>query len=595
MHGFDFLDDLVLLSVAAVLVILLFQRLRLPPIVGLIVTGLLVGPSGLRLVTQGDVIAVVSEIGVILLLFTIGLEFSIDDLKRLRTIVLVGGPLQVTFASLIIGGSAWVVSRWVGATGLSEQGAVMIGMAMALSSTAICTKMLKDRRELGLPHGRVVMGILIFQDLAVVPMMIVITLLAPTAELLPMDIVLRLATMIGVTMALVVGLRFALPRVIPYVTRTSTPEVLILGGLALCFGTAYVTSLAGVSMALGAFIAGIAIGGSDEGHAIGRVLQPMRDAFTSMFFLSIGLLVTIDWSWMPINLFTALGILLVNTVVVIIVLATLRVNLRTAMMSAIILAQVGEFSFVLAKAGADLQIISAFDLQNMIVSIIITMIVTPTLITIAPWFAERATPVVRFVLPVRRWYERAPERREGLVPLPANTEEPLVTILGGGVLGTNVAQVLGRTRIPYCVLELSPELVGVLRSKGCSVVQGDMTDVSDLERAGIRTATVIIMAVSDHSAMTHGVSMLRRLRPDALIMARVRYAKDAQIVSDRGADVVITEEYESSIQVFVTVLEHLGVSGDVIQDQETAMREDRYGLLARLHRPEGPAPSTPAS
>lgn len=584
MHGFEFLDELVLLSLAAVAVILLFQRFKIPPIVGLITAGLIIGPSGLALVAQDDIISVISEIGVILLLFTIGLEFSIDDLKRLRTIVLVGGPLQVLLSTLLLGSSAYVVAHWVTPQGISVEGAALIGMAMALSSTAICTKVLKDRRELGLPHGRAVMGILIFQDIAVVPLMIITTLLAPGGTLTNTDIAIQLGTMIGVTVVLIVGLRYALPRIIPYVTRTATPEVLILGGLALCFGTAYVTSLAGVSMALGAFIAGLAIGGSEEGHTIGRVLQPMRDAFTSVFFLSIGLLVNISWQWLPMNIITALGILVANAVVVTLVLIPLRVNPRTAVMAAVILAQVGEFSFVLATAGASLGVISDFDLQNLIVSIIITMVVTPLLITFAPWFAERATPVVEQVLPGQSWFD------------PSSTvvmedQAPTVTIIGGGVLGANVAQVLKRTTIPYRMLELNPQNVARLRRDGCNVVQGDLSSEEDLERAGIESATVIIVAVSDHTVMAHGVATVRKLRPDAMVMARVRYARDAEEMSRRGADVVITEEYESSIQMFAAVLEHLGVDHQVILEQEDRMRQHRYGALARITPKEFESPS----
>jgi CPA2 family monovalent cation:H+ antiporter-2 len=584
MHGFEFLDELVLLSLAAVAVILLFQRFKIPPIVGLITAGLIIGPSGLALVAQDDIISVISEIGVILLLFTIGLEFSIDDLKRLRTIVLVGGPLQVLLSTLLLGASAYAVAHWVTPQGISVEGAALIGMAMALSSTAICTKVLKDRRELGLPHGRAVMGILIFQDIAVVPLMIITTLLAPGGTLTNTDIAIQLGTMIGVTVFLIVGLRYALPRIIPYVTRTATPEVLILGGLALCFGTAYVTSLAGVSMALGAFIAGLAIGGSEEGHTIGRVLQPMRDAFTSVFFLSIGLLVNISWQWLPMNIITALGILVANAVVVTLVLIPLRVNPRTAVMAAVILAQVGEFSFVLATAGASLGVISDFDLQNLIVSIIITMVVTPLLITFAPWFAERATPVVEQVLPGQSWFD------------PSSTvvmedQAPTVTIIGGGVLGANVAQVLKRTTIPYRMLELNPQNVARLRRDGCNVVQGDLSSEEDLERAGIESATVIIVAVSDHTVMAHGVATVRKLRPDAMVMARVRYARDAEEMSRRGADVVITEEYESSIQMFAAVLEHLGVDHQVILEQEDRMRQHRYGALARITPKEFESPS----
>lgn len=590
MHGFEFLDEIVLLCLVAVGVIIAFNRIKLPPIIGLIATGLLVGPSGLALVAQDEVISAVSELGVILLLFTIGLEFSLDDLKRLRRVVLIGGPLQVIASTLVIGASAYFVAQWTEG-GLSIDAAILMGMAMALSSTAICIKMLKDRRELNLPHGRAVLGILIFQDIAVVPLMIIVTLMAPGSTLSMIDVAIRLGLLVGVTGVLMFGLRYILPKLIPYVTRVSTPEVLILGGLALCFGTAWITSAAGISMALGAFIAGVAIAGTEEGHEIGRVLHPLRDAFTSMFFLSIGLLVNVSWAWMPVNILTALGILIANAIVVILILSSLRIGLRTAVMSGIILAQVGEFSFVLATAGHDYGIISDFNLQNMIVSIIITMIVTPLLIAKAPWFAERAAPVVRYMLPVRRYADRRTERDPGLPPLVGGVGGPVVTIIGGGVLGSNVAQVLSRTAIPYCVLELSGSNVQRLRERGCTVVQGDMTDPEALERAGIMHASVIILAISDHTALGRGLQHLRKLRPDAMIVVRTRYARDSDALLDRGADVIITEEYESSIQVFVTVLEHLGVDPDVIADQEEAMRESRYGLLARLRSPKNDDPN----
>jgi CPA2 family monovalent cation:H+ antiporter-2 len=221
-------------------------------------------------------------------------------------------------------------------------------------------------------------------------------------------------------------------------------------------------------------------------------------------------------------------------------------------------------------------------MQNMIVSIIITMIVTPTLITFAPWFAERAAPVVRYILPIQRWYDRRVQRDPGLPPLVGGISGPVVTIIGGGVLGTNVGRVLGRTAIPYCILELNGANVARLRESGCTVVQGDMTDHEALERAGILHASVIIIAISDHTALAQGLDHIRKLRPDAMIVVRTRYARDSDVLLNRGADVIITEEYESSIQVFVTVLEHLGVDPDVIIEHEDAMRDSRYGLLARL-------------
>jgi len=390
MHSFDFLDELVLLCVAATVVIVLFRRLRMPPIIGLIVTGLIVGPSGIGIVQESSVMSAIAELGVVMLLFTIGLEFSLTDLAKLRSIVLVGGPLQVIASTIVIGTGAYVASYWSGGL-LSYNGAALVGMAMALSSTAICTKLLKERNELSEPHGRAVVGILIFQDIAVVPMMIVVTLLAPSASIAPAEIALRIGLLIGVTGAMLFGLRYVLPRIIHYVTRDSSPEVVVLGGLALCFGAAWITSSAGLSMALGAFIAGVAIAGSDDGHAIGKVMEPMRDAFTSVFFLSIGLLVNVSWVWLPYNIGTAMLVLAVNAIVVMLILRFLKQGVRTAVMSGIILSQVGEFSFLLASAGLSYGVINNADYQNMLVTIIFTMIVTPTLVTLAPRVAARVT------------------------------------------------------------------------------------------------------------------------------------------------------------------------------------------------------------
>lgn len=592
MHTFDFLDEIVILCLAAVVVIIAFNRFKLPPIIGLLSAGLFVGPSGLGLVAQDEIITAISELGIILLLFTIGLEFSLNELRRLRTIVLVGGPLQVGFASVVAGTLAYFISMFTN-NPLSLNASLLIGMATALSSTAICTKILKDRRELSLPHGRAVMGILIFQDIAVVPLMIIVTIMVPGTGIDVIDGVFRLGVLVFVTTALIVGLRVVLPRLVPYVIRVSTPEVLILGGLALCLGSAWITGVAGMSMALGAFIAGVAIAGSEEGHAFARVLQPMRDAFTSIFFLSIGLLVHVSWLNMPFTMIAALGALLINALVVTVILLSLRINIRTAVLAGVILAQVGEFSFVLAKAGQQYGIITTDVFQIMIITIIITMIVTPTLITFAPLFAEHAAPIVKSIQPIRWWYsggqqdEASSQISSAVSDL---TDGPMVTIVGAGVLGTNVARVFARTGISYRILELNSAVVANLQSKGEYVLHGDIIDSDALERAGVKTASVIIIAISDQTVLAQGVRSVRRLRPDVLIIVRARYATDTELLAGSGADIVVTEEYESSIQVFVTVLEHLGLDPEVIRQQEKAMREDRYGLLARLRKADNSSP-----
>lgn len=573
MHHFVFLDALVILCGAAVAVILVFQRLRIPPIIGLIVTGILLGPTGFGIIAQDDMIEALSELGVVMLLFTIGLEFSLDDLRRLKHIVLVGGPLQIGVSTAVIGVGAWYVSAWVGSP-LSWQAAVLMGMAMSLSSTAICTKLLKDRRELGLPHGRAVMGILIFQDIAVVPMMVVVSLLAPRQSIGAEEVLIRIGMLVGVSVALIVGMRLIMPRLIPFVTRVSAPEVLILGALALCFGAAWVTSAAGISMALGAFIAGVAIAGSEEGHAIGRVLEPMRDAFTSVFFVSVGLLLNVELQWLPANILTAIAVILVNAVVVWFVLLGVRVPLRVALIAGIVLAEVGEFSFVLATAGLEYGVINEASFQNMLATIIITMIVTPSLIAMAPRLAEHAAPALRVVPFMRRLVLAVAPYVDSETEKTARDSEPTVVIIGAGVLGSNVARVLKSLGIAYRMLELNGESVAKLRAAGEPIMQGDLTEARALVALGVTNASAVVVAISDQTAMVQGIRAIRAIREDVYLIARSRYAAHAGAMMEAGASLVVTEEHESSVRVFVSLLTQLDVSHDVIREQERAIRQD---------------------
>lgn len=594
MHTLEFLDELVLLCLAALAVITVFQRVKLPPIIGLIATGLIIGPTGFGLVEQDAIIAAISELGIVLLLFTIGLEFSIDDMRKLKSIVFIGGPLQVLLSTVLTGTGAYFISQWAGSP-IDLNGAILIGMAMAISSTAICTKLLADRKELHAPHGRAVLGILIFQDIAVVPMMIIVTMLSAHASTHPtiltlwvtqkfggnveaIDALARILTLVVVTGGLLFGMRTLMPRVMAYVTRTNHQEVLILGALGLCFSAAWITSIAGISMALGAFIAGMAIAGSEESHLLEKTLRPMRDAFTSVFFLSVGLLVNVNLVALPTNIGSALLVLLANAVVVAIILISLRMPIRTAIMAAMILAQVGEFSFLLISLGVDYDVISSTDFQNMLVAIIVTMIVTPTLVTIAPFVAERVVPLANAIPALRRW---SMDDERGMIKLETADEErdkPMVVIVGGGVLGTHVAHVFKQTGITYRMVELNRDTVARLRERGEPILAGDITDVDTLEHAGVRDAAVVIVAINNTMALVRGVEVIRHMRPDVQIIVRSRYLQDCGAVREKGADLVIVEEFESSISVFTHVLAYLGAAPELIEQQEQRMRAQR-GLI----------------
>ncbi len=571
MHVPEFLDELALLCTVALLVVRLFRQIKLPPVIGLIATGLLLGPTGLGIVEQDHVISTIAEIGVVMLLFTIGLEFSFEDIKKMRTIVLIGGPLQIILTTVVSAVVVMVMLSMMGES-ISTSGAILTGMATAMSSTAICIKLLSERRELAQPQGRAALGILIFQDIAVVPMMIIASMLASPGDFNPADVALRLATLGAAIAVLVTGLRFILPRLIPHLAGVSTPEVLVLAALGLCFGAGWLTSMAGLSMALGAFIAGMAIAGTEDGHDIGNAVAPLRDAFTSMFFLSVGLLVHATFTSLPSDILLALAMLITKAVVVCAVLILIRVPIRTAVTAAVILAQVGEFSFVIATTGVAQGVITPGDYQNLLVAIIITMIVTPLLVTFAPIIAERIAPLARHTPALRRW---TTDPRDGSVHLESAgvpSDQPLVLIVGAGVLGSDVAHVLAQSGVPYRILEFDRVVGAQQRQNNEPVVIGDIADAEALRAAGIDAVSVVVIAINQDAAIAGGVKLIRKLRPEVQIVVRVRYQRLRKTALEQGADLVIVEEFESGVKAFNFVLQHLGVDPVMIEYQERYMR-----------------------
>jgi len=574
MHHFDFLDELVIISAMAILVIIVFQRLRLPAVIGLIATGIILGPSGAGVVVQDTIIATLAELGVILLLFTIGLEFSIAELRSMRQLVVVGGSLQVAVTALVSGLLSAAGLAMVGVEA-SMQTYIFVGLTVSVSSTAICAKLLKERRELTMPHGRASMGILLFQDMAIVPLMIIISLLDQNTHVSASDIAIRIGTFLGFGIVIAIGLRLLLPRLARIVTLVSAPEVMILGALVICFGAAWVTSLVGMSMALGAFMAGVVIAGTDHGHRIGRAVESMRDAFTSIFFISVGLLLDINPEYLLPTIGGAVIVVLVKALVVAVVLRVLGISLRVAMLAGLVLAQIGEFSFVLAETGLRAGLINTDGFQAMLLVIIVTMTLAPLLISAAPQLVERAVPVARFA-PLSTFSEGAVKAAGDVA------DGPTVVIIGYGVHGRNVARVLDATAISYRVMEMSSVAVDKCRKAGIPIVYGDATDLHDLQQAGIMNAAAVIIAISDQSAVSMATVTIRKARPDVFIMARTRYARDAEGISKAGADVVVTEEYESSIRVFIALLQHLGVDQEVIAEQESLMHSHRYGVLGRI-------------
>ncbi|MFZ4524371.1 MAG: cation:proton antiporter [Chlorobium sp.] len=571
MHEFDFLGELVLIGALAVAIILIFQQLKIPPVIGLIFTGILLGPSGIGAVYDQKMISTLAELGVVLLLFAIGLEFSVDDLKKLKKIVMVGGIVQILVTALAISFLSWWFMYAIG-HGITVSSAAFLGFTFSVSSTAICLKILADRDELALPHGRIALGILIFQDIAVVPLMIGINFLSP--DVVPsFEVVFKkIGIIVLFSTAIVIGFRLLMPKMVHLIASLHAREVLVIGALVICFGAAYLTSLAGLSLALGSFVAGMVIASTDESHQISMTIDPFREAFSSIFFISVGLLLDVKMINLPLFVSLALVVLFVKGLLVAGISLFLGNSMRVSMMAGMALAQIGEFSFVLAESGLKNSIINHELFQAMLAISVVTMIVTPAMIAVAPKFADQVAPALGFIPLVSR------ESPTVVVHPPDSTiicaGEIHAAIIGFGINGQNVASVLHATNISYSVLELDREIVKVMRKKGEPIYYGDCTEKKALHRAGIDRARAVVLGISDTTAIGKSIAMIRDINRKAFIIVRARTLDNVAVLYKAGANVVVTEKFETSIQIFSQLLNHFTVDPELILEQQEIIRRE---------------------
>ncbi|PIO49092.1 MAG: sodium:proton exchanger [[Chlorobium] sp. 445] len=587
MHEFDFLKELVIISTAALVIVLIFQRIKIPSVIGLIVTGIVLGQSGVRLIENMSLISTLAELGVVLLLFTIGLEFSVEELRRLSRIVMVGGIFQVLLTGAIVGGLAYYLLPTIGVE-MTWQSAVFIGMALALSSTAICLKILSDRNELFLPHGKIALGILIFQDIAIVPMMIGVSFLSPNGQQSLDKILQDLGLLVIFAIGIVGGFRLIMPYLTRMLASINAREVLVLGALLLCFGSAYLTSLAGLSMALGAFIAGVIISSTDESHAIAQAIEPIRDALTSIFFVSVGLLLNVELEELPLYLLLAVAVLVVNAALATVVGIALGYSLRVSLMAGMVLAQVGEFSFVLAKIGKFEGIISSEVYQGLLAVIVVTMVVTPALIAMAPRVAERLTPGLAFIpLHEDGSHPEADKLQQAQSQAEIEQFNPHVVVIGYGENGRNVASVLAATNVRHTILDNNKAIVEAARRAGEKYVfYGDATSKQALMQVGVHVAQSVAIGISEAEAVEKCIKITRELNPKAFIIVRARSLSEVSRLYAAGASEVVTEKFETSIQIFSLLLRQFGIPSEVITEQQEIIRRECCKIFPQFSLPD---------
>lgn len=569
MSDLGVLKQLLIVLAATISIVFIFQKLRLPAIVGFLLAGVVMGPNGLRWIRGVEEVETLAEIGVVLLLFTIGLEFSLGKILPIRRYIIWAGSLQVLLTTIAVLIASFVL-------GYSLEVGIFYGFLVSLSSTAIVLKIYNDRGEIDAPQGRWTAGILLFQDLCIVPMMLLVPVLGQSGRVSYLLIGWALVKAVLLLFLIVLAARRLLPWILRQVALLRNRELFILFVIFFCLGTAWLTSEAGLSLALGAFIAGLVISESEFSHQIVADILPLRDSFSGIFFISIGMLLDLnvladDIFFSLLNLFAIVGI---KSVVVVLVLGLLYRSLRLGVVLALSLAQIGEFSFILARAGRDYGLLTTSGEQTFLAVSILSMIATPFLIQ---WAHRLSFGLEAMVRTQSRPESSAPGEEAGS-PISGH-----VLIVGFGLNGQNLARVLREVGIPYRILEMDPDLVRLASEAGEAVDFGDGTRPEVLKKIGVGQARVLVIAISDPVASAHVVSQARSLRGDLFVIVRTRYVAEIDRLYRLGANQVIPEEFETSVEIFARVLQEYHIPRNVISLQVDLIRKEHYGTLRGLH------------
>lgn len=556
------LEDIVVILGLSTAVLLVGSRLRIPPIVGFLITGVVAGPHGLGLVNASEEVEVLAEVGVVLLMFTIGLEFSFKSLLRIKKSVLLGGTTQVLL-TMGAGMTAALAMHW------PIRSSIFVGCLVALSSTAIVLKLLQDRAQMETPHGRTSLGILIFQDISIVPMVLAVPLLAGDQESAG-SAPLLVGKVIALIAVLVAAAKFVLPRLFRQIVRTRSSQLFLVSVITICLAVAQGASMVGLSLSLGAFLAGLVLSESEYSHqALGNVL-PFRDVFTSLFFVSVGMLLDIQYVIAHPVLVLGIGLGVIVGKALIAGGATLLLGLpiHTAVIAGLGLAQVGEFSFVLARSGLGAGLLDQSSYQLFLAVSVMTMITTPVCMALAPKVADL---VDRLPLPPRLKGQpletKAKQLRDHLI------------IVGFGPSGRHLARAAKVSDIPYAVVEMNSDTVRAQAAKGEPITYGDASQEAVLEHVGIHQARIMVVVISDAAAAQRAVEMARRLNPSVHIVTRTRFLTEVEPLQALGANEVIPEELESSVEIFTRVLTHYLVPRDRIDGLASEIRAGGYETL----------------
>jgi CPA2 family monovalent cation:H+ antiporter-2 len=564
----DYLADLGAALLAALVGGFVARLMRLPLLVGYLVAGIVVGPYTPGFVADREAVHSVAQLGVVLLMFAIGTHLSLKELRSARRVALIGGGAQI-LGTISLGFLVALALGW------GSYGGLFLGCALALSSTAVMMRLLEERGELGTNHGKAIMAVLVVQDLAVVAMVALLPSLAEIttggSEVLGAVGWSVLKAGVLVTLTLLLAMR-VVPAILDRVARTGSQELFLLVVVGVCLAAAYLAQLAGLSVELGAFLAGVVISESDYAHEVFSQVRPLRDLFASLFFVSIGMLLNPAFllrHWLPV-LVVVLAIIVGKGLIAGAALYAAGCHGRTAVLAGLGLAQIGEFSFVLADIGGRRALIPPEVAAVILAAAVITILLTPFVFGAGGALYRWLNTIP--VMPRR--LNRPPQMSAAAGP----GEQPAarVVILGSGRVGRYVSDALRRMAVPQVIVDYDATAVDRLRATGVPVVYGDATSEEVLKQARPAGAELAVVALPEAAATQMAVRLLKRLAPELPVVARVHRGVDIPRVREAGADAVVYAEFEAGMEMVRQSLDRLGFPDPEVDQYISEVRQVRY-------------------
>lgn len=560
------LKDIVIIFALSTFVNFLFTRIKIPAIIGYLITGIIAGPYLLKLISSPENVEVMAEIGVILLMFTIGLEFSLNHLLNIRRVVFLGGFMQLLLTATMAMLAARVFHfEWTES--------LFVGFLTALSSTAVVMKLLQERSELTTHYGKTIVGILIFQDIILIPLLLFTPMLGGATADVGHDLLILMLKTSGIMFFIWVGTKWLMPWLLHLIAMTRSQELFLMSLLLICLAVAMLTHQLGMSLAFGAFLAGLMISDTEYSHSAFGNLIPFKDVFTSFFFVSIGMLLDLGFvaehPWLVIG--TVLLVIVLKAFVAGMTAFSLGHTFFGTVVVGLSLAQVGEFSFILAGLGLMHNIITPYHYQLFLAVAITSMALSPLMIQIS---RPLANLMLRLPLP--------PRIVNGLFPL-KQVEIPEISnhtvLIGKDSRAINLASMIKTMGLPFTSIVFDPDLARREMEKGNLTVFGDATFEPVLREAFAHTAELVIVSVGNLIIALSIVEHIRRMNKHAHIIVRTRHVTDIEELYKLGASQVIPEEFETAIDFFERILGKYLIPRMDIERAIARTREDNYGIF----------------